>query len=153
MTWCLLWLQTTCCQWPKLSFKCCYGWWNLGLCLYHRNQMAIQPMKSMQLPKLNCARQVKNNIKFHVYLIFFFFLIMREFFTGNLFLLVKESVLLSTLRSWTVCEWMWEKCGLTNGGTRHGFSTTTILQPMLPSRHNSFWPVNIWPWCPILCIH
>lgn len=84
---------------------------------------------------------------------FFFFLIMREFFTGNLFLLVKESVLLSTLRSWTVCEWMWEKCGLTNGGTRHGFSTTTILQPMLPSRHNSFWPVNIWPWCPILCIH
>lgn len=47
-------------------------------------------------------------------------------FTSNLFLLIKELILLSMLRSWGAYERKWEENTLTNDGTRHGFSTTTM---------------------------
>jgi len=77
-------------------------------------------------------------------------LIRREFFTKNLFLLVKQLMLNSTSKFWNVYGRMCEGSDLISGGTTHGCSTTTMRQPMLPSWLDGFWQITTWLWCHIL---
>jgi len=77
-------------------------------------------------------------------------LIRRELFTKNLFLLVKQLMLLSTSKFWNVYGRMCEGSDLISGGTTHGCSTMTVRQPMLPSWLDGFWPITTWLWCHIL---
>ena len=59
-------------------------------------------------------------------------LIRRELFTKNLFLLVKQLMLHSTLKFWNVYGRMCKGSDLISGRTTHGSSTMTMRQPMLP---------------------
>jgi len=76
--------------------------------------------------------------------------IRRELFTKNLFLLVRQLMLHSTLQFWNVYRRMCEGSDLISGGTAHGCSTMTMRQAMLPSWLDGFWPITAWMWCHIL---
>jgi len=77
----------------------------------------------------------------------------REFFTKNLFLLVKQLMLHSMSKLWNVYWRMCEGSDLISGGTTRGCSTMTMCQPMLPSWLEGFWPITTWLWCHILLTH
>jgi len=77
-------------------------------------------------------------------------LIRRELFTKNLFLLVKELMLHSTLKFWNVYGRMCEGSNLISDGTTHGCSTMTMRQPMLRFWLDGFWPITTWLWRHIL---
>jgi len=80
-------------------------------------------------------------------------LIRRDLFTKNLFLLVKQLMLHSTLNFWNVYGSMCEGSDLISGGTTHSCSTMTMCQPMLPSWLEGFWPITTWLWCHIHPTH
>ena len=79
-----------------------------------------------------------------------FFLIRRELFTKNLFLLVKQLMLHSTSKFWNVYGRICKGSDLISGGKTHGCSTMSMRLHMLPSWLDGFWPTTIWLWCHIL---
>ena len=102
--------------------------------------------KSPGSPQPKKARQVRSNIK-SMSICFFG---QKGIVHKNLFLLVKQLMLLSTSKFWNVYGRMWEGSNLISGGTTHGCATMTMHQPMLPSWLDGFLPITTWLWCHIL---
>jgi len=74
-------------------------------------------------------------------------LIRRELFTKNLFLLVKQLMLHSTLKFWNIYRRMCEGSDLISGRTTHDCSNMTICQPILSSWLDGFWLITTWLRC------